>query len=164
LWIGPDGKSVIAALNPGDYGGDIRYDLTSSEAPPNMKRFIDWPKRVERNGKVSGVYADYHYYCTGDTGGSPSESSVAMAEQLATKKESSLRVISSKADQMFLDIKDTSHLPRYKGDLELTNHSAVSLTSQAYQKKWNHDNELLADAAERGSVAAMWLGARTYPQ
>src|ERR1051326_8322070 len=85
LWVGTDGKSVIAALNPGDYGGDIRYDLTQSEPPPNMKRFIDWPKRVERNGRVSGVYADYHYYGTGDTGGSPSESSVAMAEQLATK-------------------------------------------------------------------------------
>src|ERR1051326_8777466 len=64
---------------------------------------------------------------------------------------------------MFLDIKDTSRLPRYKGDLELTNHSAGSLTSQAYQKKWNHDNELLADAAERASVAAMWLGGRPYP-
>ncbi len=162
IWEGPDGRSVIAALNPGDYGGDIRYDLTKSEPPPNMKRFIDWPKRVERDGQVSGVYADYHYYGTGDTGGSPSESSVAMAEQMATEKNG-LRVISSKADQMFLDIKDTSHLPRYKGDLELTNHSAGSLTSEAYQKRWNHDNELLADAAERASVAAMWLGARVYP-
>jgi alpha-mannosidase len=170
LWEGPDGKTVIAALNPGDYGGDIRYDLTSSEPPPNMKRFIDWPKRVERDGQVSGVYADYHYYGTGDTGGSPSESSVAMAEQLATKSAgriagaTPLRVVLSRADQMFLDIRNTSRLPRYKGDLELTNHSAGSLTSQAYQKKWNHDNELLADAAERASVAAMWLGARTYPQ
>ncbi|HEY2322764.1 MAG TPA: glycoside hydrolase family 38 C-terminal domain-containing protein [Thermoanaerobaculia bacterium] len=162
IWEGPDGHSVIAALNPGDYGGDIRYDLTKSEPPANMPRFIDWPKRVARDGEVSGVYADYHYYGTGDTGGSPSESSVAMAEQLATEK-APLRVVSSKADQMFLDIKDTSRLPRYKGDLELTNHSAGSLTSQAYQKKWNHDNELLADAAERASVAAMWLGARTYP-
>ncbi|HEY2091090.1 MAG TPA: glycoside hydrolase family 38 C-terminal domain-containing protein [Thermoanaerobaculia bacterium] len=167
VWEGTDGKGVIAALNPGDYGGDIRYDLTKSEPPPNTKRFIDWPRRVERDGKVSGIYADYHYYGTGDTGGSPSESSVAMAEELATKSDGSLRVISSKADQMFRDIsrsgRDTSRLPRYKGDLELTNHSAGSLTSQAYQKKWNHDNELLADAAERASVAAMWLGARTYP-
>ena len=94
VWEGPDGRSVIAALNPGDYGGDIRYDLTKSEPPPNIKRFIDWPRRVERDGKVSGVYADYHYYGTGDTGGSPSESSVAMAEQLSTEKEG-LRIVSS---------------------------------------------------------------------
>ncbi|HEX3582336.1 MAG TPA: alpha-mannosidase, partial [Thermoanaerobaculia bacterium] len=165
IWEGPDGRSVIAALNPGDYSGDIRYDLTKSEPPPNVKQFIDWPQRIQRDGEVSGVYADYHYYGTGDTGGSPSESSVAMAEKLAGRiaGATQLRVVSSKADQMFLDIKNTSHLPRYKGDLELTNHSAGSLTSEAYQKRWNHDNELLADAAERASVAAMWLGARTYP-
>ena len=31
----------------------------------------------------------------------------------------------------------TARLPRYKGDLELINHSAGSLTSQAYHKRWN---------------------------
>jgi alpha-mannosidase len=166
IWEGVDGRSVIAALNPGDYSGDIRYDLTKSEAPPEVKRFIDWPKRVARNGAVSGVFADYHYYGTGDTGGSPSESSVALAEQMVARPGGALHVVSSAADQMFLDItpSQTARLPRYRGDLELTNHSAGSLTSQAYQKKWNHDNEKLADAAEKASVAAMWLGARAYPQ
>jgi alpha-mannosidase len=55
-------------------------------------------------------------------------------------------------------------LPTYKGDLELINHSAGSLTSQAIHKRWNRKNELLADAAEKASVAAAWLGARVYPQ
>ena len=27
--------------------------------------------RVEQNGKVSGIFTDYHYYGTGDIGGSP---------------------------------------------------------------------------------------------
>jgi alpha-mannosidase len=166
IWEGVDGRSVIAALNPGDYSGDIRYDLTKSEAPAAVKRFIDWPKRVARNGEVSGVFADYHYYGTGDTGGSPSESSVALAEEMAARPDGALHVVSSAADQMFLDIapSQTARLPRYRGDLELTNHSAGSLTSEAYQKRWNHENELLADAAEKASVAAMWLGARAYPQ
>lgn len=166
IWEGVDGRSVIAALNPGDYSGDIRYDLTKSEAPSTVKRYIDWPKRVARNGEVSGVFADYHYYGTGDTGGSPSESSVALAEEMAARPDGALRVVSSAADQMFLDIArdQTARLPRYRGDLELTNHSAGSLTSQAYQKRWNHENELLADAAEKASVAAMWLGTRAYPQ
>jgi alpha-mannosidase len=166
IWEGVDGRSVIAALNPGDYSGDIRYDLTKSEASPAVKRFVDWPKRVARNGEVSGVFADYHYYGTGDTGGSPSESSVALAEQMAARPDGALHVVSSAADQMFLDIApaQTARLPRYRGDLELTNHSAGSLTSQAYQKRWNHENELLADAAEKASVAAMGLGTRAYPQ
>ena len=57
---------------------------------------------------------------------------------------------------MFLDIKPdmTSQHARYKGDLELINHSAGSLTSQAYHKRWNRKNEILADAAEKASVAA----------
>ncbi|HEX3253344.1 MAG TPA: glycoside hydrolase family 38 C-terminal domain-containing protein, partial [Pyrinomonadaceae bacterium] len=52
----------------------------------------------------------------------------------------------------------------YEGDLLLTDHSAGSITSEAYQKRWNRKNELLADAAERASVGAMWLGNRVYPQ
>ena len=52
----------------------------------------------------------------------------------------------------------------YKGDLELTNHSAGSLTSEAEHKRWNRKNEVLADAAERASVAAAWMGGPAYPQ
>ncbi len=66
---------------------------------------------------------------------------------------------------MFLDItpSEQAKLPRYTGEMELTNHSAGSLTSQAYQKRWIRKEELLADAAEKASVAAEWLGARQYP-
>src|SRR5208337_2897612 len=76
-----------------------------------------------------------------------------------------LTVIPATADQMFLDIKPemTSRMPRWKGDLELINHSAGSLTSEAEHKRWNRKNELLADAAERASVAAAWLGGPPYP-
>src|ERR1035437_4146611 len=35
LWIGPDGKSVIAALNPLSYGSNVTYDLSKTPpAPP----------------------------------------------------------------------------------------------------------------------------------
>src|SRR5262249_45817946 len=51
FWQGPDGKGVIAALNPGSYSADVRYDLTSSDAPPGLRRFVDWPKRIRRNGR-----------------------------------------------------------------------------------------------------------------
>jgi len=76
-----------------------------------------------------------------------------------------VHVISSTADQMFLDITpaEEARLPQYTGEMELTNHSAGSLTSQAYQKRWIRKEELLADAAEKSSVAAQWLGGRPYP-
>jgi alpha-mannosidase len=165
IWEGPDGKSVIAALNPGDYNGNISTDLSTTPANPGP-RVVDWPARVQLDGAVSGLFTDYHYYGTGDVGGAPREASVKMLEETVTKAGGGpLHVVSATADQMFLDIKpsQTARLPRYKGEMELTNHSAGSLTSEAYLKRWNRKNELLADAAEKASVAAELLGGRPYP-
>jgi len=201
LWVGPDGEKVLAALNPGGYGSQIHSDLSKTPPPPpspdpNSRRRregeTDWPKRIDIDGKVTGVYADYHYIGTGDIGGATNEESVKLLEATVTQGEAVIpgpnagsggadaaasgtpvrmgdgpvRVISSAADQMFLDIKPEmqSRMPSYQGDLELINHSAGSLTSQAYHKRWNRKNELLADAAEKASVAAAWLGGRSYPQ
>ncbi len=248
VWVGPDGQSVLAGLNPGNYDGGIEADLSKPflPAPPNdelaevqkkfdplrqkieqlegaglpldpkevqefvklrserdglikaqrdreLKRYQDnWAARVEQNGKVSGVHTDYHYYGTGDIGGTPDEESVQRLESIITKGTASfppegeffnpgqphpqwpsvkvgdgpVHVVSAKADQMFLDItpSEAAGLPRYTGEMELTNHSAGSLTSQAYQKRWLRKEELLADAAEKSSITAEWLGARTYPR
>ena len=67
---------------------------------------------------------------------------------------------------MFNDITDSqkANLPKYKGDLLLTEHSAGSITSEAYMKKWNRENEVLANAAESAAVAASLLGASPYPR
>ena len=246
VWVGPDGESVLAGLNPGSYSAGIYTDLSQPlpPAPPSaaaldvrnkidalrpkleeaqrsgkrpdakdVEEFIslrsqqealatierersqqrhqnDWAARVELNGKISGIFTDYHYYGTGDIGGTPNEDSVKRLEAIVTQGTSSLperegfrfrgesneappvkvgdgpvHVISATAEQMFLDITlaQAARLPRYTGEMELTNHSAGSLTSQAYQKRWIREEELLADAAEKASIAAEWLGARPYP-
>jgi alpha-mannosidase len=185
-WQGPDGRGVIAAFNPGSYGGQIRSDISKSPTianPGSRNNPVDWPNRVRRNGKVSGLFTDYHYYGTGDTGGAPREDSVRMVEAIVTRNpalmptqpnspaatsvgDGPLNVVSATAEQMFLNIRQNqlAGLPRYSGDLLLTEHSAGTITSQTYQKRWNRHNELLADAAEKASVAATWLGARSYPQ
>jgi len=247
VWVGPDGESVLAGLNPGDYAGGINSDL-SKPLPPlpqnaalddlnkklqslrqavvradqtnstldakQIEEYLavrnqqktesqmqadrelnrhqsDWAARVDLNGKVTGVFTDYHYYGTGDIGGTPNEDSVRRLEAIITGGKASLpldvdplfsrfsheqgaavqlgggpvHVISANAEQMFLDITpaEAAELPRYTGEMELTNHSAGSLTSQAYQKRWLRKEELLADAAEKASIAAEWLGARPYP-
>jgi len=205
IWEGPDGSSVIAALNPLSYGSQVNYDLSKTPPPTpspdsaaagsNQSRpraLEDWTRRIQVNGDLTGIFADYHYVGTGDVGGSPNPNSVSLMEAITTRTKASLppaftsgpqsttptgpmvqvgdgpvHVVWSKADQMFRDILSccsTEMLPRYKGDLELINHSAGSLTSQAYQKRWMRKNELLADAAEKASVAADWLGGRAYPQ
>jgi alpha-mannosidase len=247
VWVGTDGESVLAALNPGSYSGGIYSDL-SQPLPPmppdatltsvqdqlqqlrskleaedssgqklqpddvqhymalrnemnglekarqdeELNRFQhDWAARVQNNGKITGVFTDYHYYGTGDIGGAPDEASVKRLEAIVTHGQASMpppdyvrmpdeasvqwpekpvgngpvHVISARADQMFLDITpaERDRLPEYTGEMELTNHSAGSLTSQAYQKRWLRKEEVLADAAEKGSVAASWLGGATYP-
>ncbi len=210
LWKGPDGESVLAALNPGRYGSRIRYDL--SKTPPadvdevttttgggKASDVVDWPARVALDGKVTGVYADYHYIGIGDNGGATDEETVKMLEAVVSKGkinlpvphnpvlksdsgpalgllqnegqpvrvgDGPLTVIAATSDQMFRDIKPdmTTRMPTYQGDLELINHSAGSLTSQAYHKRWNRENEILADAAEKASTAAAWMGGAPYPQ
>ncbi len=111
----------------------------------------------------SGIFADYRYYGIGDRGGSVLDSDGAGLEA-SLHGGGPLHVVSSRADQIFKDLSlsDTSKLPHYKGDLLLTYHSSGSATSQAEMKRWNHENEKLADATERASVAADWLGALPY--
>ncbi|MBN9502258.1 MAG: hypothetical protein BGO01_16985 [Armatimonadetes bacterium 55-13] len=154
-WIGPDGKSIVAALDPGAYTSNVTEDLSENTS---------WLARIENTGKMSGAYVDYHYYGTGDRGGAPNESSVQWVEKSVNGK-GPIKVISTRADEMFTSLtkEQISKLPKYQGELLLTEHSAGSITSQAYMKRWNRKSELLADAAERASVAAMWLGGTPYP-
>lgn len=216
MWIGPDGSRVMAALNPSSYNSNVYTDLSRENGPLAMPKVPpeematlneqqlrvlnrvrdqepNWVKRIALDGKVTGVYADYHYVGTGDIGGATEEASVKLLEAIATKSETVLpapprpnflkpvpesagspvrvgegpvHVLESAADQMFNDISPamTAHMPTYQGDLELINHSAGSLTSQAYHKRWVVKNEVLADAAEKSSVAAAWMGSLPYPQ
>src|SRR5687767_14653335 len=98
IWEGPDGRTVIAALNPLSYGSQVTYDISKSPQPPppsdpnltpqqnqRARAREDWVKRIDINGKLTGVFADYHYVGTGDVGGSPNESSVRLMEAITTK-------------------------------------------------------------------------------
>ncbi len=167
LWQGVDGEQVLAAFDPTPYDSHVSSDLSNDKT---------WITRATNNGDKaakgpgvtdagpSHVYADYRYYGTGDRGGAPAEGSVREVEQ-SVASDGPLRVVSATSDQMFRDITpaERSRLPVYTGDLLLTWHSAGSVNSQAYMKRWNRRNELLADAAERASVAAHLLGGTPYP-
>ncbi len=156
-WVGPDGRSVVAALDPGAYVGAIkgRVDLNPQ-----------WVRRVNDNGERFGVWADYHYYGVGDQGGAPRAEDVENYLASIDNPDSQIKVVLAASDQLYRDLtpEQRLRLPRYKGDLLLTEHSAGTLTSQSYMKRWNRQCEQLADAAERAAVAASWLGAMQYPR
>ena len=154
-WIGPDGRSIIAVMDAGSYTTQVKSDPTTNPS---------WTGRVEANGQRDGVFIDYRYYGVGDRGGSPGEKSVREVES-AVKENGPIQAVSATAAQMFDELtpRQIAALPTYKGDLLLTQHSAGAATSQAFQKWLNRKNELLADDAERASVAAELLGAAPIP-
>src|SRR5581483_2347038 len=136
VWVGPDGESVLAGLNPGAYDSGIDTDLSKPLPEPapdaaladtraklqavreklekqqqsgqpldpgdarqfwsleqqaqalrkgqqqdDLDRYQDdWAARVQHNGKLTGVFTDYHYFGTGDIGGAPQEESVKALE------------------------------------------------------------------------------------
>jgi alpha-mannosidase len=187
VWTGPDGASILGAVNPGSYDGGVDSDLSVSP----LTRLVPYGggrDAVTIDGQLTGIYTDYHYVGTGDIGGAPDEESVKIMEAIIDKGRIALpnprrrgqpetfgpveqvgngpiHVTWADTDSMFLDMKnlDLSRLPRYSGDLELINHSAGSLTSEAAHKRWNRKNEILAHAAEESAVGAQLLG-QAYPQ
>ena len=156
FWVGPDNKSILAAFNPGDYITQVKEDLSNNEK---------WLKRIKELGEQSGIFMEYMYVGTGDWGGAPNEDSVKSVEDII-KSSGSTKIVPSAADKFFIDVKsqDTSKLPVFRGELLLTNHSAGSLTSQAYIKRWNRKNELLASAAESAAVIGNCINGIRYPK
>lgn len=152
-WIGVDGESIVAALNPGSYTSRVRSDLNNSE----------WIKRTLDAGKKYGVNAEFMYFGVGDVGGAPTEESVMWVDK-SSKNKKDVNIIFSTTAQPFDDITPAlkEKLPVYKGEFLLTNHSAGSITSAAYMKKMNRKNELLAYKAEASSVIGEWLGGNSY--
>ncbi|MCW0485053.1 alpha-mannosidase, partial [Prolixibacteraceae bacterium A06] len=99
-------------------------------------------------------------------GGAPRETDVRHAVESLDNPDSKFQVVLSSSDQMYKDITPgiREKLPVYSGDLLLIEHSAGSLTSQAYLKRMNRKNENLAQSAEQMSSVASYLTQSEYPQ
>ncbi len=156
VWNGPDGKGIIAALNATSYTGQIEKRLDKDQK---------WIERLNEDLKNTGFAFDYRYYGVGDRGGAPRENDVKNAEASLKNKDGNFKVLLTSSDQMYKDITPEirEKLPVYSDDLLLIEHSAGSMTSQAFMKRMNRKNELLAQSAEQVSVFADWLGAAKYP-
>jgi len=156
IWNGPDGKGIIAALNATDYTGSVvpRLDLD-----PN------WNQRLNQDQEKYGISFDYRYYGVGDQGGAPRERDVKNVIGSLPRNDSKLNVHLTSSDQMYKDITPEvrQKLPVYSGDLLLIEHSAGSMTSEAYMKRINRKNEILAQNAEQLASIVDWTGRIKYP-
>lgn len=154
LWEGVDGAKIMLVADAHNYTTKWRdEDLSNS-------RYLQGLAANNVNNTV------YHYYGTGDTGGSPTIESVR-AVQNSLDGEGPVKIISAESDKLYKDyLPFESHpeLPVWKGELLMDVHATGCYTSQAAMKLFNRRNELLADAAERSAVMADWAGAVAYPK
>lgn len=154
-WEGVDGSSVVAALRGGDYTAKVKSD-------PSLTQSWNGDLTDLGNGKKVG----FRYFGVGDQGGAPDATSVSWVERGLNNPQGSVHIRNTSADQLSKDLtpQEVSALPVYKGELVMKTHGVGCYTSQAAMKKWNRKNEQLADAAERASIAAEWVGGTTYPR
>jgi alpha-mannosidase len=154
-WKGVDGSTLVAALRAGDYVKAIRSDVS-----------VD-PKWIGDLADIGGgKKVGFRYFGVGDQGGAPDAESVGWLEKAMANVEGAVRVRNTSADQLARDLSPAQKaaLPEYEGEFLLTAHGVGCFTSQAAMKSWNRKNEILADAAERASLAADWLGGPAYPR
>lgn len=152
LWRGVDGATIMMT-HGFNYGQRWQIeDLSRSEA-------------LAKRAAESPLNMVYHYYGTGDIGGSPTITSVDAVER-SINGDGPVEVISATSDMLFkefLPYSEHPELPLYDGELLMDVHGTGCYTSQAAMKLYNRQNEQLGDAAERAAVGAEMIGAMEYP-
>ena len=153
-WRGVDGSEVVAALNPRAYDTHVQSDVSTDPK---------WSDDLTR--LASGRQVVYRLFGTGDIGGAPDTPSVEWIEKAIANASGLVEVKNTSVDQLSRDLTpaEIASLPVYEGELTMKTHGVGTYTSQAANKKFNRENERLADAAERAATAADWLGALSYP-
>ncbi len=154
IWEGVDGSRIAAAANAFDYSRAWLPDEDLAQSGELYEKAMRSPAR-----------AVYHYFGTGDIGGSPTIAS-AEAVDRAVGRDGKVSIISAESDRMFRDFMPLSahpYLPVYCGEMPMDVHGNACYTSQAALKLYNRENERLAAAAERAAVMADYLLPGSYP-
>lgn len=154
-WKGVDGNAVVAALNPGDYVTRVRSDVSTDPKWSNDLTTLSTGRKVGL--RLFGV---------GDIGGAPDDESVTWIEKALANKNGTVEVRNSSNDQLSKDLTDAeiASLPEYEGELTMKTHGVGCYTSQAAMKRFNRENEKLAQSAEQAAVAAELLTGLPYPK
>ncbi len=166
VWQGVDGSRVYAVYKPDAYDKheDYNKDLTNDASIVN---------EIDKNFSSYGLPAMFRYVGPrGDRGGALHDKADTEGENTpywlcynVAKQDGAVRVRLASPDDFFRYMED-SDKGQYKvwdSELPMRTHGVGAYTSWGLLKLWNRKNELLADAAEKASSLAMWLGARSYP-
>ena len=155
-WEGIDGSRLLALLDPGGYGEPL-------EVPPAEDPEVE--AQIRRHAELIEEPLAVRFFGVGDKGGAPDERTLEVLQK-AADDEGPLRTRAAGSDELLRELRarlPADRLPRYGGELLLSLHGTGCYTSHAGMKRWNARNERLAEAAEKASAAAAWLGALPYP-
>lgn len=154
LWEGIDGTRIGLVADAHNY--------TTKWPDEDLTNHAGLKKMTE----AQPLHTIYHYYGTGDTGGSPTMESVRAVDKSVNGK-GSIQIISATSDQLFKDYMPYDkhpELPVFKGELLMDVHGTGCYTSQAAMKLYNRRNELQGAAAEHAAAMADILGVKAYPK
>ena len=166
VWQGVDGSKVYALYKPGAYDAheDWNKDLTNDS---------EILSKINANISESGIPIAVKYVGSrGDRGGSLQDNPDKEGENTpywlnynVQKQDGEIKVRLASPDEFFqyLADHDNGQYKVWNSELPMKTHGVGSYTSWGALKLWNRKNELLADAAEKASSLAMWLGVRDYP-
>lgn len=165
IWKGVDGSEIYAVFKGEPYDWHEVYNK-------DMSYDSDILGTASTNQSKYGAPFVFRYVGPrGDRGGALQDNPQVIGEntpswlQASVNSDGPLKVFLSTPSEIF------SLLDQYKNDkyfvwnneLPMTKHGVGCYTSHAMMKYWNRKNELLADAAEKSSVFADWLGGINYP-
>ncbi len=166
VWQGVDGSLVYAIYKPGAYDvhEDWNKDLTGDS---------EILGKINTNISESGLPVAVKYVGPrGDRGGAlqddpnkDGENTPYWLSYNVGKEDGPVKVRLASPDEFFqyMQEHDNGQYKVWDGELPMRTHGVGAYTSWGALKLWNRRNELLADAAEKASSLAMWLGVRQYP-
>jgi alpha-mannosidase len=166
VWQGVDGSRIYAICKPGAYDNheEFNKDLTNDATYLNECR---------TNGTKYGLSSVFRYVGPrSDHGGglkddpsSSGENTPYWLEKNAAAANGALKVRIATPDECFelLDSFRNNKYQVWNDELPMRTHGVGAYTSWGMLKRWNRKNEVAADAAEKASALAWWLGVRDYP-
>lgn len=158
LWRGVDGSEIYAVHKPKPYGMPPPCMTT------NMAYDSEVLTEILSNKNTMGISKAFRYVGNdGDRGGCVDDESAEYIH-LSMTSEGPVTVKVTTPDDFFSSItpEERAGMSVWDNELPMRTHGVGCYTSQTILKYWNRKNELLADAVEKTSVLADWLGGLPY--
>lgn len=158
-WIGTDGSELLSVLklNPYDAHEEFRKDMSYDSQMQN---------EISENIKTYGIPATIKYVGPRSDRGGGLDKETADWLSKSVDSDGPLSVSLGSSTEMLDQIFHMGYdkIPIIEHGLPMRAHGVGGYTSRCMLKYWMRKGELLADATEKASVIANWLGTLPYQQ